>query len=137
MCAPVSAPGFDDRRGPGFVGAKAGTDGKRTEHSAGRNWRPETALVHGGITRSQWNEAAEALYLTQGFVYIPPSRPKPAGRKIGLSYYTLRQSDDGVFEDRPKIFEGAEECLYRDGHGGRHRPICLTSAQATILSRRA
>ena len=32
-------------------------------------WQDETALIHGGIERSQYGETAEALYLTSGFVY--------------------------------------------------------------------
>ena len=31
--------------------------------------RPATLLVHGGTTRSQHGETAEALFLTSGFVY--------------------------------------------------------------------
>ena len=32
-------------------------------------YRPETRLVHSGSLRSEFGETAEALYLTQGFVY--------------------------------------------------------------------
>ncbi len=32
-------------------------------------WRPETKLVRGGLDRSPHGETAEALYLTQGYVY--------------------------------------------------------------------
>jgi O-succinylhomoserine sulfhydrylase len=31
--------------------------------------RAATRLVHGGVTRSQHGETAEALYLTSGYVY--------------------------------------------------------------------
>lgn len=31
--------------------------------------RAATRLVHSGVTRSSFGETAEALYLTQGFVY--------------------------------------------------------------------
>ena len=34
-----------------------------------RNWKPQTALVHGGTLRSQFGETSEAMYLTQGYVY--------------------------------------------------------------------
>src|SRR5215471_14075590 len=37
--------------------------------AGGRSYRPETQLVHGGTTRSQFGETSEALFLTQGFVY--------------------------------------------------------------------
>ena len=34
-----------------------------------RDWKPQTALVHGGTLRSGFGETAEAMYLTQGYVY--------------------------------------------------------------------
>lgn len=43
--------------------------------------RPETLLVHGGTTRSQWGETSEALFLTQGFVY--QSAEQAAARFLG------------------------------------------------------
>ncbi len=36
-----------------------------TEHS----WAEATQLVRGGLARSAFDETAEALYLTSGFVY--------------------------------------------------------------------
>ena len=32
-------------------------------------YRPATRLVHGGIERTSFQETAEALFLTSGFVY--------------------------------------------------------------------
>jgi len=86
---------------------------KEQEHSAGRNWRPETALVHGGITRSQWNETAEALYLTQGFVYNTAEQAEARFKQEdpGFQYTRFGNPTTAMFEDRLKIFEGAEECL--------------------------
>jgi O-succinylhomoserine sulfhydrylase len=86
---------------------------KEEEQSAGRNWRPETALVHGGITRSQWNETAEALYLTQGFVYNSAEQAEARFKQEdpGFQYTRFGNPTTAMFEDRLKIFEGAEECL--------------------------
>ena len=86
---------------------------KEQEHPAGRNWRPETALVHGGITRSQWNETAEALYLTQGFVYNTAEQAEARFKQEdpGFQYTRFGNPTTAMFEERLKIFEGAEECL--------------------------
>jgi O-succinylhomoserine sulfhydrylase len=86
---------------------------KEEEHPAGRNWRPETALVHGGITRSQWNETAEALYLTQGFVYNTAEQAEARFKQEdpGFQYTRFGNPTTAMFEERLKIFEGAEECL--------------------------
>lgn len=86
---------------------------KEEQHSAGRNWRPETALVHGGTTRSQWNETAEALYLTQGFVYNTAEQAEARFKQEdpGFQYTRFGNPTTAMFEDRLKIFEGAEECL--------------------------
>jgi O-succinylhomoserine sulfhydrylase len=86
---------------------------KEEQHPAGRNWRPETALVHGGTTRSQWNETAEALYLTQGFVYNTAEQAEARFKQEdpGFQYTRFGNPTTAMFEDRLKIFEGAEECL--------------------------
>ncbi|MEL7344738.1 MAG: PLP-dependent transferase, partial [Pseudomonadota bacterium] len=34
-----------------------------------KKFKPRTKLVHGGTRRSQYGEVAEAIFLTQGFVY--------------------------------------------------------------------
>ena len=34
-----------------------------------KNRSAETALVHGGIERSQFNETSEAIYMTSGYTY--------------------------------------------------------------------
>ena len=34
-----------------------------------KDWEAATKLIRGGINRSGYGETAEALYLTQGFVY--------------------------------------------------------------------
>ncbi len=48
---------------PGFLLAEGGSI------VSPRRYRPETRLVHSGILRSQFQENAEALYLTQSYVY--------------------------------------------------------------------
>jgi O-succinylhomoserine sulfhydrylase len=43
-------------------------------------WKPRTRAVHAGTRRSQYGEVSEALFLTQGFVYDTPRRPRRASR---------------------------------------------------------
>ncbi len=75
-------------------------------------WRPETALVHAGITRSQYGETAEALYLTQGFVYDSAEQAEARFKQEdpGFQYTRFGNPTIAMFEDRLKAFEGAEEC---------------------------
>jgi len=75
-------------------------------------WRPETALVHAGITRSHWAETSEALYLTQGFVYNSAEQAEARFKQEdpGYQYTRFGNPTISMFEDRLKVFEGAEEC---------------------------
>jgi O-succinylhomoserine sulfhydrylase len=56
------------------------------------DWALATQLVHGGVTRSQFGETSEALYLTQGYVYSRYANP------------TVR-----MLEERIALLEGAED----------------------------
>jgi O-succinylhomoserine sulfhydrylase len=95
-----------------FVGAKGLGTMKNDEQSPAKHWRPETALVHAGITRSQWNETAEALFLTQGYVYKSAEQAEARfkGEDPGHQYTRYSNPTTSMFEDRLKIFEGAEAC---------------------------
>jgi O-succinylhomoserine sulfhydrylase len=96
-----------------FVGAKGMLLMANDERkSAEPNWRPETALVHGGITRSQYGETAEALYLTQGFVYNSAEQAEGRFKQEdpGFQYTRFGNPTISMFEDRLRIFEGAEDC---------------------------
>jgi O-succinylhomoserine sulfhydrylase len=75
-------------------------------------WRPETALVHAGITRSDWGETSEALHLTQGFVYDSAEQAEARFKQEdpGYQYTRFGNPTISMFEDRLKIFEGAEDC---------------------------
>jgi O-succinylhomoserine sulfhydrylase len=96
-----------------FVGAKGlllmANDERKSAES---NWRPETVLVHGGITRSQYGETAEALYLTQGFVYNSAEQAEGRFKQEdpGFQYTRFGNPTISMFEDRLRIFEGAEDC---------------------------
>ena len=71
---------------------------------------PETAAVHGGIVRSRFNETAEALYLTSGYVYGTAEEAAEAFENSDLRYVYSRYGNPTVqmFVDRLRAIEGAE-----------------------------
>ena len=80
--------------------------------AAKRAWRPETELVHGGTLRSQWGETSEAMFLTQGFVYTSAEQAEARFKNEdpGFQYSRFGNPTVAMFEERLKIFEGAEDC---------------------------
>ena len=74
--------------------------------------RPETRLVHAGILRSQFGENAEALFLTQGYVYdqSETAEARFAGRDPGFVYSRYANPTLAMFEHRMAAVEGAEAC---------------------------
>lgn len=75
-------------------------------------WRPETELVHGGTMRSQWGETSEAMFLTQGFVYNSAEQAEARFKNEdpGFQYSRFSNPTVSMFEERLRLFEGAEEC---------------------------
>ncbi len=75
-------------------------------------WRAETQLVHGGVMRSQFGETSEALFLTQGFVYDSAEQAEARFKQEdpGYQYSRFGNPTVSMFEDRLKLFEGAEDC---------------------------
>ncbi len=71
---------------------------------------PETAAVHGGIARSRFEETAEALYLTSGYVYGSAEEAADAFENPDLRYVYSRYGNPTVqmFVDRLCAIEGAE-----------------------------
>jgi O-succinylhomoserine sulfhydrylase len=70
----------------------------------------ETNLVHGGTIRSQFAETSEALFLTQGYVYSSPEEAEERFKSEagGFIYSRYANPTLQMFEDRMKLFEGAE-----------------------------
>ena len=79
--------------------------------SSKNNWRPATKLVHGGITRSQFGETSEALYLTQGYLYdsAEAAEARFKGEDEGYIYSRYGNPTVSMFEERMCALEGAEE----------------------------
>jgi len=72
--------------------------------------RPETQLIHSGVLRSQFNETAEALYLTQGFIYDTAEQCEARfnGEDPGFIYSRFSNPNISMFERRMCELEGAE-----------------------------
>ena len=54
------------------------------------DWSPRTKLVHEGIRRSQYGEVAEAIFLTQGFVYETAEAAEARFIKAGRTSSSMR-----------------------------------------------
>jgi O-succinylhomoserine sulfhydrylase len=77
---------------------------------AASSYRPETRLIHSGVQRSQFNETAEALFLTQGFVYDTAEQCEArfTGDDPGFIYSRFSNPNVSTFERRMCELEGAE-----------------------------
>ncbi len=77
-----------------------------------KDWETATKLIRGGINRSGYGETAEALYLTQGFVYETAEQADArfAGDEPGYVYSRYANPTNRMFEERLALLEGAETC---------------------------
>ncbi len=77
-----------------------------------RTWEVATRLVRGGTMRSQYGETAEALYLTQSFIYdtAEAADARFAGNDPGFIYTRYGNPTVQMFEQRLALLEGAEGC---------------------------
>jgi O-succinylhomoserine sulfhydrylase len=82
-----------------------------------RTERPDslqTRLVHGGARRSQFGEMAEAIYLTQGFVYETAEAAEArfvAAGEDEFIYARYGNPTVRIFEDRIAGIEGTEDAF--------------------------
>jgi len=76
-----------------------------------RNWKPATQLVHSGTLRSDFGEASEAIYLTQGYVYdsAEAAEARFKGELPGFIYSRYANPTVDMFEKRMCVLEGAED----------------------------
>ena len=77
-------------------------------------WHNRTKAVHGGIRRSQYGELAEAIYLTQGFVYPDAEAAEARFLEAGpddFIYARYGNPTVAMFEDRIAALEGAEDAF--------------------------
>jgi len=75
-------------------------------------YRPSTLLVHAGTERSGFDETAEALFLTSGFVYDSAEQAEAtfAGTEKHYQYSRFGNPTVVMLEQRLAMIEGAEAC---------------------------
>jgi O-succinylhomoserine sulfhydrylase len=74
-------------------------------------WNPRTEQVHGGTRRSGYGEMADALFLTQGFVYASAEAAEARFRELGPDEFIYARYGNPTvasFQDRIAALEGAE-----------------------------
>ncbi len=76
------------------------------------DWQIATRLIRGGLDRSPHGETAEALFLTQSFVYdsAESADARFSGEEAGFVYARYGNPTVKMFEDRLALLEGAEAC---------------------------
>lgn len=77
-----------------------------------RPLRPATQLVRGGQMRSGFDETAEAMFLTSGFVYDSAAQAEAtfAGTEVHYQYSRFGNPTVAMLEARLAALEGAEAC---------------------------
>lgn len=75
-------------------------------------YRPATRLVHGGIERTGFQETAEALFLTSGYVYESAEQAEAtfAGTVAHYQYSRFANPTLTMLEQRLAAIEGAQDC---------------------------
>ena len=76
------------------------------------DWSEATRLVRGGIRRSSFDETAEAIYATSGFVYSSAEEAEAAfaGDIDRYIYGRYGNPTVSMFEERLRLIEGADVC---------------------------
>jgi O-succinylhomoserine sulfhydrylase len=76
-------------------------------------WRPDTLAVRGGLQRSNFDETAEALFLTSGYVYRNAAEAEAAFAGDIERYVYSRYGNPTVttFEERLRLIERAPACF--------------------------
>ena len=109
--------------------------------SATPEWSEATQLVRGGLARSRFDETAEALYLTSGFVYSSAEEAESAfaGEHDRYIYGRYGNPTVSVFEERLRLLEGAEACRgVASGMAAVYAALaCHVSAGDRIVASRA
>lgn len=104
-------------------------------------WREATQLVRGGLSRSGFDETAEALYLTSGFVYGSAEEAEAAfaGEQSRYIYGRYGNPTVSMFEERLRLLEGAEACRgVASGMAAVYAALaCWVSAGDRVVASRA
>ncbi|MGI9607681.1 MAG: O-succinylhomoserine sulfhydrylase [Acidimicrobiales bacterium] len=72
-----------------------------------------TRLIRGGLTRTHFDETAEAIFPTSGFVYATAAEAEAAfaGESERFIYSRYGNPTVAMFEERLRLLEGAEACM--------------------------
>jgi O-succinylhomoserine sulfhydrylase len=78
-----------------------------------RELRPDTLAIRGGLDRSGFDETAEALFLTSGFVYSSAQEAEAAFKDEIDRFVYSRYGNPTVrmFQERMRLLEGTEACF--------------------------
>lgn len=79
-----------------------------------KDWNTRTKLVHEGSRRSQYGEMAEAIFLTQGFVYPTAEAAEARFVQAGADefiYARYGNPTTRMFEERIAALEGTEDAF--------------------------
>ena len=79
-----------------------------------RNLHKRSLAVHAGTRRSQYGEMAEAMFMTQGFVYDTAEQAQARFEKVGedeFIYARYGNPTNRMFEDRIAALEGTEDAF--------------------------
>ena len=80
--------------------------------SKNKSYHPDTLAVRGGLNRSQFDETAEALYLTSGYVYSSAQEAADSfsGDLDRFVYSRYGNPTVTMLQKRMALLEGAESC---------------------------
>jgi O-succinylhomoserine sulfhydrylase len=87
---------------------------RSTDGTDARDWAPRTRAVHAGARRSQYGEVAEAIHLTQGFVYPDAETAEARFVKAGPDEFIYARYGNptvAAFEDRMAALEETEDAF--------------------------
>ena len=79
-----------------------------------RNLHKRSLAVHAGTRRSQYGEMAEAMFMTQGFVYDTAEQAEARFQKVGddeFIYARYGNPTNRMFEERIAALEGTEDAF--------------------------
>ena len=80
--------------------------------SKNKTYHPDTLAVRGGLSRSQFDETSEALYLTSGYVYSSAQEAADSfsGDLDRFVYSRYGNPTVTMLQERMALLEGAESC---------------------------
>ena len=78
-----------------------------------KKFKLDTNLVRGGLTRSNFKETSEAIFLNSGFVYDSAEQAEAIflGKKKGFQYTRYANPTVEMFEKRLALLDGSEACF--------------------------